>query len=119
MPLLYLSSGESAHNNPSFTTEDVGTNLSAIAGFDDIDGNVYGPGAAPTPVNNTLVTFRLYQNGMQVANSSRTVDVNTSVISLQAVGTVAEGQSFDVWWKVDAGGVFIGNRILSLIRVAE
>jgi hypothetical protein len=96
----------------------VGTNLGAIAGFEGINGNVYGPGAAPNPVNNTLVTFTFYQNGIPLENSSRTVDVNTSVIALQAMGTVTEGQEFDVRWKVDTGGVFIGNRILSLIRVA-
>ncbi len=79
---------------------------------------MYGPGAAPNPVNNTLVTFRLYQNGVRMENSSRTVDINTSVGTLQALGTVAAGQSIEVWWKVDTGGVFIGNRILSLIRVA-
>lgn len=117
--VLFTSSGAIANTNPSDITGDVGTNLGAIAGFDDIDGNVYGPGAAPNPVNNTFVTFSLYQNGIKVENSSRTVDINTSVVSLQAMGTVAAGQSFDVRWKVDTGGVFIGNRILSLIRVAE
>jgi len=52
-------------------------------------------------------------------NSSRTVDINTSVVALQALGTVTAGQTFEVWWKVDTGAVFIGNRILSLIRVAQ
>ncbi len=116
--VIFTSSGAIGNTNPSEITGDVGTNLGAIAGFDDIDGNVYGPGAAPNPVNNTFVTFSLYQNGIKVENSSRTVDINTSVISLQAMGTVTEGQSFDVRWRVDEGGVFIGNRILSLIRVA-
>lgn len=117
--VIFTSSGAIANTNPSDITGAVGTNLGAIAGFDDIDGNVYGPGAAPNPVNNSLVTFSLYQNGIQVPYSSRTVDVNTSNISLQAMGTVTAGQSIDVWWKVDTGGVFIGNRILSLIHVSQ
>jgi len=117
--VIFTSSGAIGNTNPSEITGDVGTNLGAITGFEDIDGNVYGPGAAPNPVNNTFVTFSLYQNGTKVENSSRTVDVNISVVSLQAMGTVAAGQSFDVRWRVDTGGVFIGNRILSLIRVAQ
>lgn len=116
--VIFTSSGAIANTPPSDITGDVGTNLGAIAGFEGINGNIYGPGAAPNPVNNTLVTFTFYQNGIPVENSSRTVDVNTSVIALQAMGTVTEGQEFDVRWKVDTGGVFIGNRILSLIRVA-
>jgi hypothetical protein len=116
---LFTSVGAIANTPPSEITGDVGTNLGAIAGFDDIDGNVYGPGgSAPNPVNNTLVTFSIYQNGALVPNSSRTTDINTSVIALQTVATLTAGQSFEVWWKVDTGGVFIGNRILSLIRVA-
>jgi len=116
--VIFTSAGAVSNTGPSMITGDVGTNAGAIAGFEGIDGNVYGPGGAINPVNNTLVTFSLYQNGVQVENSSRTVDINTSVIALQAIGTVAAGQSIEVWWKVDTGGVFIGNRILSLIRVA-
>ncbi len=117
--VIFTSSGAISNTPPSDITGDVGTNLGAIAGFDGINGNVYGPGAAPNPVNNSLVTFSLYQNGVKVENSSRTIDVNTAVVALQAMGTVSAGQSIEVWWRVDAGGVFIGNRILSLIRVAQ
>ncbi|MEO7175545.1 MAG: ice-binding family protein, partial [Saprospiraceae bacterium] len=117
--VLFTAAGAIANTGSSMITGDVGTNAGAIAGFDDIDGNIYGPGAAPIPVNNSLVTFSLYQNGLQVANSSRTVDINTSFVALQAMGTVTAGQSFEIRWRVDTGGVFIGNRILSLIRVAQ
>lgn len=117
--VLFTAAGAIANTGTSMITGDVGTNAGAIAGFDDINGNVYGPGAAPNPVNNTLVSFSLYQNGVQIAYSSRTVDINTSVVALQAVGTVTAGQPFEVWWRVDAGGVYIGNRILSLIRVTQ
>lgn len=116
--VLFTSVGAIANTPPSEITGDVGTNAGAIAGFDGIDGNIYGPGAAPNPTNNTLVTYTFYQNGVPVPNSARTVDINTSVIATQAMGTVAEGESIEVWWKVDKGGVFIGNRILSLVRVA-
>jgi hypothetical protein len=58
----------------------------------------------------------VYQNGVLVANSSRTTDINTSVIALQALATVISGEPIDIRWHVDAGGVVLGDRILSLIN---
>jgi len=115
--VLFSGAGAIANTPVSTITGDVGTNAGAVAGFDYINGNIFAPGAAPNPVNNTLVTYTFYQNGIPVANSARTADINTSVIATQAMATVAEGQTIEVWWKVDTGGVFVGNRILSLIRV--
>lgn len=114
--VMFTSSGAVGNTEPSYITGDVGTNLGAITGFDQLNGNVYGPGANPSPVNNTLVTFSVYANDVLIANSSRTTDINTSIISLQAMATIANGQSIDIRWNVDTGGVVIGNRILSLIK---
>lgn len=114
--VMFTSSGAVANTEPSYITGDVGTNLGAITGFEQLNGNVYGPGANPSPVNNTLVTFSVYLNGELLANSSRTTDINTSVISLQALANVGEGESLDIRWHVDTGGVVIGNRILSLVK---
>lgn len=117
--VMFTSVGAVSNAGQSMITGDVGTKLGAITGFSDIDENVYDPGAAPDPTNNTLATFSFYQNGVQIVNSARTISINTSIVSLQSLGSVAEGQSFEVWWKVDTGGVFIGNRILSLIKVSH
>ncbi len=77
-----------------------------------------GPGlSAPIPINNTLASFSIYQNGIIIANSKRTCDINTGVISLQTIATIASGQSIEVKWSIDSGPVTIGNRILSLINV--
>lgn len=114
--VMFTSSGAVSNTEPSDITGDVGTNLGAITGFDNLDGNTYGPGEAPSPTNNTLVTFSVYVNGMLVANSSRTTDINTSVISLQSLVTIGGGESIDIRWHVDTGGVVIGNRTLSLIK---
>ncbi|MEO6131924.1 MAG: ice-binding family protein, partial [Saprospiraceae bacterium] len=114
--VIFTSVGAIANTPPSFITGDVGTNDGAIAGFEGINGNVYGPGAAPNPVNNTLVTFTMYQNGVLIASSSRTMDINTSVISLQTMATVTTGQPIAIWWRVDTGVVTLGNRILSLVK---
>lgn len=114
--IMFTSSGAVSNTEPSNITGDVGSNSGAITGFENLDGNIYSPGIAPSPTNNTLVTFSVYQNGVLLATSSRTTDINTSVISLQSVATVESGQSLDIRWHVDVGGVVIGNRTLALIK---
>ncbi len=115
--VMFTSTGAVSNTDPSMITGDVGTNGGAIAGFENLNGNVFSPGGAAPPVNNTLVTFSVFQNDELVPFSSRTKDVNTSSIALQAIATVTAGQPIDIRWFVDAGGVLIGNRILSLLRV--
>lgn len=114
--VMFTNSGAVGNTEPSDITGDVGTNLGAITGFGSLNGNIYGPGAAPNPTNNTLVSFSIYVDDVMVPFSSRTMDINTSVISLQALATVASGQSVNIRWHVDTGGVTLGNRILSLIK---
>lgn len=114
--VFFTTLGAVGNTEPSTITGDVGSNAGAITGFENLNGNIYSPGAAPPPINNTLVTFSIYQQGVLIAHSSRTSDINTSVISLQAMATITTGQSIDVRWHVDEGQVMIGNRILSLIR---
>lgn len=115
--LMFTSVGAVSNTEPSTMTGDVGSNLGAITGFEQLDGNVYSPGGAPPPINNSVVTFSVYQNGVLVANSGRTSDVNTSLMSLQAVATVAAGQPIEIWWRIDTGSVVLGSRILTLIKV--
>jgi hypothetical protein len=115
--VMFTSVGAVSNTDPSTITGDVGTNAGAIAGFENLNGNVYSPGGAPPPTNNTLVTFGVFQNGVLVPFSSRTNDVNTSVIALQALATVTAGQEIDIRWYVDSGEVLIGNRILTLLNV--
>ena len=115
--VFFTSSGAVANTEPSTITGDVGSNVGAITGFEMLNGNVYSPGAAPPPTNNTLITFSIYQNDVLVAHSSRTSDVNTSVMTLQALATVTAGQSIDIRWSVDDGQVMLGNRVLTLVNV--
>jgi hypothetical protein len=115
--VFFTTSGAVSNTEPSTITGDVGSNVGAITGFEMLDGNIYSPGAAPPPINNTLVTFSIYQNGVLVAHSGRTSDVNTSVMTLQALATVTAGQTIDVRWTVDDGQAMLGNRILTLVHV--
>lgn len=112
--VMFTSVGAVSNTDPSIITGDVGSNSGAITGFASLDGNIYYPGSPPPEVN-TLVTFSIHQNGALVANSSRTTDMNTSVIALQAMATVTAGQAIDIRWKVDEGPVTMGNRILTLV----
>jgi hypothetical protein len=114
--VMFTNSGAVSNAEPSTITGDVGTNLGAISGFTSLNGNIYGPGAAPNPVNNTLVSFSVYVDDVMIPFSSRTMAINTSVISVQAIATVASGASVNIRWHVDTGGVTLGNRILSLIK---
>jgi hypothetical protein len=116
--VMFTSVGAVGNTGTSMITGDIGTNAGAITGFGDFNGNVYVPGGeAPEPTNNTLATFCIYQNGELIPTSARTSDINTGVISLQSMATVAAGQTIEVWWNVDAGPVILGNRILSLVSV--
>ena len=111
----------------------IGTNLGAITGLESsiVNGVVYTQDStvvysppitttttttATTPI---LATFSIYQNGVLVPNSSRTIVSNTNVtsVNLQAMATVATGQAIDVRWKIDSSKVALGNRILTLIKV--
>lgn len=114
--VMFTSSGAVGNTDPSFITGDVGTNLGAITGFGMLNGNIYGPGAAPNPTNNTLVTSGVYVDEVLVPFSARTTDINTSVISLQSLATISSGSSINIRWHVDTGGVTLGNRIFSLIQ---
>ena len=115
--VMFTSSGAVSNTDPSTITGDVGTNAGAITGFENLIGNIYSPGSAEPPVNNTVVTFGIYQNGVLVPYSSRTNDINTSFIALQAIATVTAGQEISISWHVDSGGVMLGNRILTLVNV--
>ncbi|MGB3079089.1 MAG: ice-binding family protein [Saprospiraceae bacterium] len=113
--IIFTSAGAISNTDPSMMTGDVGTHAGAIAGFGNLNGNIYYPGAPP-PTNTSLATFSIYQNGMLVPFSSRTSDINTSEMALQALATVATGQTIDVRWRVDVGSVQLGNRVLSLVN---
>ncbi len=115
--IMFTSSGAISNTDPSTLTGDVGTNSGAIAGFENLNGNIYGPSAPPPSLDNTLVTFSVFQNGVLVPSSDRTNNANTTIMSLQAVATITDGQQIDIRWHVDEGGGVVGNRILTLQRM--
>ena len=115
--VMFTSAGAIANTGTSTVTGDIGSNAGAITGFPPLNGNIYTPGAATPSTVNAVVTFSIYQNGVLVANSSRTSKVNNSEMALQAIATITAGQPIDVRWKVDVGPLTLGNRILTLVNV--
>ena len=122
---LFTTTGAVGNIGESKITGHVGTNEGAITGFDGVgttlDGVAFIPSTAPYPLDNSIfATFSVYQNGVLIANSSRTVitKVNkTDVIALQAIATVTAGQVIDIRWKTNLGILSMINRALTLIKL--
>lgn len=130
---IFTGAGAITNAAISNITGNIGSNMGLISGFEIsiVNGTVYTPDSViiytpPTTTTTTttvttpvLATFSIYQNGVMVPNSSRTIVSNASVssVNLQTIATVATGQTIDVRCKLDSGNVVIGNRILTLIKV--
>ena len=90
-----------------------------------VTGTIFPPGGtAVLPVATPLITsgfgtFSIYQNGVLIANSNRTrkSTLVADEVTLQAIATVEAGQTIDIRWKTDQGGLTVGNRIVTLINV--
>lgn len=129
--VLYTNSGAVSNTAISTITGNIGTNLGVISGFETsaVDGDFY---TNDTPVGNpltstitvindikTLATFSIYQNGVLIPSSTKTLisDASAANISLQAIATVTSGQSIEVRWKTASSRLSMGNRILTVIKV--
>jgi hypothetical protein len=128
--IIFTSAGALGGTAISHITGNLGTNLGLITGFETaiIDGTIYGPGTGfitqtiTTPTvtaSSATATFGVYQNGILIANSSRTrnITLNTNDISLQAIANVIIGQPIDIRWKVETGTLTLANRILTVETV--
>jgi hypothetical protein len=122
--VIFSSSGGISNTGASVYTGDISTNLGAITGFETatVNGKIYQAGSTiiVTPIYHQG-TFSLYQNGVLIPNSDRTIS-NSSIISLHGIATVASGEAIDVRWKIDGqasddGFIGVSNRILSITKV--
>ncbi|MFT7049541.1 MAG: hypothetical protein ACJAZK_000124 [Psychroserpens sp.] len=112
---MFTSSGAVSADISSTVTGDVGTGLGAIAIAATHIGEQYPAGTISS--SETTATYSIYQNGTEVANSSRTIISLNSVVSLQAkVTTLVAGEVIEVRWKVDVGEATLDHRNLLLIR---
>ena len=117
---MFTSSGAISADISSTIVGDVGTALGAGAIAGTLTGTFYPPGStasATPPVVTGSVTYSIYLNGTEVLNSRRILKLDSDIVSLQAMVTVAaENNPIEIHWKVDAGEAMLQNRILSLIR---
>ncbi len=97
----------------SSITGDVGTALGVLTITGTHSGTQYPAGTASTNLN-TMTTYGLYQNGIEVANSSRSINTLGSIVHLQAmVTTLSANEVIEVRWKVNDGESSLSNRTLS------
>ena len=120
--IAFTGTGAIYNTGSSTITGDIGTNTGAITGFETtaLDGTICNPSnCVHYTSGNVLATFSIYQNGVLIANSTRTKtnDSRSGEVSLQAVASVTAGQAIDVRWKITGGTLKVTNRILTLMNV--
>ncbi|TLP80291.1 ice-binding family protein [Maribacter sp. ACAM166] len=119
--VMFTATGGLGNTGASTYNGDLATGSGALTGFDDatVNGTVY-PAGETTVVEETdgIATFSLYQNGVLIPNSSRirTTTTNRADVALQAMATIAQGETIDVRWNIDAGTLSAKNRILTIIK---
>jgi hypothetical protein len=114
--VIFSSNGAISNTGNSIINGHVGTDTGAVSGFEGINGNVYGAG---NETFSSEVTYSIYQDGLEVVNSSRTTNKYSAIVSLQAMVTVTAGDPLEIRWKVDIGEAKLNHRILSLIRSGD
>jgi hypothetical protein len=112
--VMFTASGAISGCETCTITGDAGTGLGAVTALSGIMGNVYPAGTAALEPSAT--TYSIYQNGLEVLNSSRTINLQSSVVNLQTMVTVASGDTIEIRWKVDTGAATLNHRALSMIR---
>jgi hypothetical protein len=114
---MWSSEGAVLDETTSTITRDVGTAIGALTIIGMHTGVQYPPGTIALPSTPIISTYSIYQNGVEVVNSSRTFYSDNSLVSLQAkVTTLTAGEAIEVRWKVDTGNALLDNRILSVIN---
>ncbi|MFT5238200.1 MAG: hypothetical protein ACI9M9_001803 [Flavobacteriaceae bacterium] len=114
--VMFTTSGAVTSDATSTITGDVGTAEGALTIAGAHYGQQFPAGTTPSS-GTTTATYYIYQNGVEVANSSRTISSLSSVVSLEAMITsITVGETIEVRWKVDTGEATLDNRNLSMIR---
>jgi len=120
--ILFSGAGSIGNTSLSTITGDIGTNSGGITGFEPpstLNGIIYTSASTSTaaPAAKAIASFSIYQNGVLLANSTRTSTSIDAQISLQSMATILAGQAIDIRWKTDKGSLMMGNRKLTLINV--
>jgi hypothetical protein len=111
---MWSSAGAVSDVATSTVTGDVGTAAGVLTMVGTHNGEKHPAGSTGSISNNN--TYSIYQNGVEVLNSSRTLNAQSSTVSLQATVTVTTGDTIEIRWRVDTGTATLNHRILSLIH---
>ena len=98
-------------------TGDVGTGAGAATDFGGIIGNVFPSGTSSVPNTSTYTIWKNNVAGVGAASvpfTSRTIVVS-SLVSLQALVNVEEGETIEIRWRVTEGEATLHNRVMSII----
>jgi hypothetical protein len=110
---MWSSNGAVSDVATAITNGDVGTSFGSLT----IDGTHIG---AQYPANTTsspsTSVFSIYQNGVEIENSRRTVNLQSGIVSLQTLVTLTLGEPIEARWRVNTGEASLEQRILSLVR---
>lgn len=71
-------------------------------------------------ITDSLATFGIYKNGVEVLNSSSSLvsSIKTEIVTSQAITTVNGSETIDIRWKTIAGNALsMGSRIMTLTKV--
>lgn len=87
-----------------------------------VNGTIYPSGTdivVVSPLILRTATFSIYQKGVLIPDSIRTISskISSSIISMQDIISVANGDSIEIKWKTDSGSLTVANRNLTLIKV--
>ncbi|GEM_PF-1159174 len=103
----------------AITTGDAGGVTGTLSITGTHNGVAYPPGTVGGSVVNVVTTtYSFYQNNIIVANSTRTIKLNSSIVNLQATIVVNEADTFptEIRWRVDAGDATLSSRSFAMIR---
>lgn len=110
---MWSSNGAVSAVAGTTTIGDVGASIGTLVIAGEHTGDVYPPNTTSSP---STSTYSIYQNGVEIANSRRTINLQTGIVSLQTLVTLTLGESIEARWGVNTGEATLENRILSLIR---
>jgi hypothetical protein len=117
---MFSSNGAVSDAEDCTITGDIGTASGAITIIGIHTGLEYPAGTTAEDVSTkttNATTYSIFLDGVEVANSSRTIRLLSSIVSLQAKVTVTtDNNPIEIRWKVGDGESKLTNRVLTLIR---
>ena len=119
---LFSASGAVGNGGVSFVSGYVGSDSGAVVGFTATsDCLIFTNSTPPYAIDNSIfATFSVYQNGILIPTSTRTIIskvYKTDVITLLSKAIITAGQAIDIRWNTNLGTLSLMNRSLTLTKM--